>query len=108
MKTSPYGVPGMLRIDLARQWLPYLDQSWARFRRSVMEEVEQTVYKYRRESMAKWANANRHARGDLQLLARYQANEIRNPDESEYQHLRRTAEQLGLTLRPKNKRTKQS
>lgn len=109
VEISHYGVPGMLRINLAYAWMPHRGHRWAKFRQCVMEEVEQIIEKYRRDSMEAWGKQRKHPSfKDLQLLARYQANQVRNPDESEYKRIGRTAEQLGLTLRPKNKRTKKS
>jgi hypothetical protein len=109
VEVSHYGIPGPLRIDLAYGWAPHRGQSWAQFRQLIMERVERTIEHYRQESIRSWGKQWKlPQREDLMVLARYQANEIKNPDESEYKRIIRTAKRLGLTLRPRNKRTKKS
>jgi hypothetical protein len=101
------GAPGTLRIDLAYQWLPQRGQTWASFQRCVVAEIEKIIEEYREQSIENWGKQRKQPSfEDLHILARYQVNQLRNPDESEYKRLTRTAGKLGLTLRPRNKRTK--
>ena len=64
---------------------------------------------YHRRSVGAWGKQQEDPSFEnLRLLAKYQANEIRNPDETTYKRVVRTAKRLGLTLRPKNNRTSES
>jgi hypothetical protein len=106
---SEYGVPGKLSIHLDYQWMAHMGHSWAQFRQLILNEVESALESYRRESMHTWGKQWKPPTyADLRIVAQYQANEIKNPDESLYKRIARAAQRLGLTLRPKNKRTKQT
>jgi hypothetical protein len=103
-----HGVPGTFTIHIDYPWLAHRGQGWAKFRQFIMEEVEARLEKYRVESEQAWGKQRKVPSFEaFGLLARYQANEIRNPDETEYVRIKRTAQHIGLTLRPRNKRIKQ-
>ena len=103
------GAAGVLKIEIADQWMPDKGQTWRQFRGGVMERIEKQIEKYHRDSLRSWNPIRkRPSFHDLRLLARYQSNHIQYPADATYKRIRRTAAHLGLKLRPKNQRTKKS
>ncbi len=109
LEISQYGVPGPLQIDVRDQWMPHRGDKWRNFEQRTLGVAKQIFDNYHRSSIEAWGKQQEDPSFEnLRLLAKYQANEIRNPDETIYKRVVRTAKRLGLTLRPKNNRTPES
>lgn len=109
LEISQYGVPGTLQIVVADQWMPHRGDKWQNFERRTLGRFVRIFNRYHRRSVGAWGKQQEDPSFEnLRLLAKYQANEIRNPDETAYKRVVRTAKRLGLTLRPKNNRTSES
>lgn len=106
---SQYGVPGTFSIHIDYPWMAHRGQGWTKFRQFIIRLVEARLDRYRLESERTWGKQRKLPSFQaFQMLAKYQANEIKNPDEAQYQRIKRTAEHIGLKLRPRNNRTKKS